>query len=66
VARKLNKLSPSIEDAKTQKEDITKSLSFLNFSMLEASATHTFSGAMFYVRMPRPMLSDKSDILKRE
>ncbi|KAH0537157.1 hypothetical protein FGG08_006027 [Glutinoglossum americanum] len=47
VTRKLNEPSPLAEDPKVQKE-ITRSLSFLNFSMLEASATQTFSGAMFY------------------
>ncbi|KAI9782199.1 MAG: hypothetical protein M1839_005313 [Geoglossum umbratile] len=48
VTRKLGQLPVSTEDAKIQKGDITRSLSFLNFSMLEATATQTFSGAMFY------------------
>ena len=51
MARKLSQLPLSAEEAKTQKDDITRSLSFLNFSMLEATATQTFSEAMFHVRM---------------
>ncbi|KAH0565617.1 hypothetical protein GP486_000975 [Trichoglossum hirsutum] len=69
VARKLNQLPPTIEDAQAQKEEITRSLAFLNFSMLEASATQTFSGAMssFYSALhelhfidspPRPYSTD--------